>query len=159
MPTIVRSRELQPATLERVHELIEVDVDSSAGFRKAATTTDDPHLAGMFHDLAHQRARFAQNLRAIVPPNAVRPLSGTWLARIHRWWIDVRDKLAFDPEDSLLAEIDRGEEHIARAYAQLVEETAGSSVRPLLESQHQEIREVRARIRDLRRAKRLQASR
>jgi len=153
-------QELEPRTVDRLHELMQVNVDSAKGFRQAASITDNPTLRSMFRDLARQRARFAEELRSQVPSNADRtPTEGTWVGKAHRWWMDVRSKMALDAGYSMLAEVERAEDRIKAAYEELGNETLGSPVRPLLQAQYEEVRSIHDRIRDMRDAALVRKSR
>lgn len=146
-------------TTNHLLELIEVNIDSAKGFRQAATLCENPTLRPMFRDLARQRARFAQQLRTQVPADGNgAPEEGTWLGKAHRWWTDVRNKMALDAGYSLLAEVERAEDRIKAAYEELGNETLGSPVRALLQAQHEEICAIHDRIRDLRDVARARSS-
>ena len=148
---MTKAKVLGPQTIGKLQELIRVGIDSTEGFRQAAETTRSPALRDLFQTLAEERRNFAEELSAHVRGNDVDPVDkGTYLAKLHRWWLDVRGSLANDNGYALLAEIERGEDAIKHAYEEVLKETAGSPVNDVLLRHYAVVKKQHDKIRDLR---------
>ncbi len=143
--------ELKPAAMEHLNELIQINMDTASGFRRAAAITENPTLKSMFYELGGQRARFVEELKEKVPEPAENiPTSGTWFGKAHHWWMDLRSTVSPDTGYALLAEVERSEERLKSAYEALDRETVGTAVHPLLSLQYDQICKIHEQIRGMR---------
>lgn len=137
-------------TLDRVMDLIKINIDSSRGWNEAAEHVDAPALAAEFKRIGGVRASYAERLRSIAKLNDEDPPeSGSLKAMAHRWWLNVRDMMSDGPH-AMLAEAERGEDEIKELYEKVLVETAGSPINALLHEQLTEIKATHDVIRDLR---------
>ena len=75
---------------------------------------------------------------------------GSVAAKLHRVWINIRGKLNGGDAHAILAEAERGEDHIKEAYEDVLTETAGSAMNDVLTAQYAKVKEGHDKIRDLR---------
>jgi uncharacterized protein (TIGR02284 family) len=102
-----------------LNELIELNNDRIAGFEKALADINDENvdLKELFQEYAAQSRRFTQELTALVAARAGEPETGNTVAgTLHRAWIDVKALFGGSDRASILAEAERGEDAIKKAY-------------------------------------------
>lgn len=107
------------STNDLLNELIELNNDRVAGFEKALADIDDSNidLKDLFQEYAAQSRRFSQELTAVVAARAGEPETGNSVAgTLHRAWIDVKALFGGTDRESILAEAERGEDAIKKAY-------------------------------------------
>jgi len=142
---------LDTDTVSALKQLIRINIDSSKGFEHAASDIEDDGLAREFNNYAGQRSTYARDLAGYLSLNeADIPDSGTVQGTVHRWWLDVRSKVASGDRHSVLAEAERGEDAIKGRYERLLKDTAGSAVNDVLQKQYTEVKKAHDHIRDLR---------
>ena len=127
-----------------LNHLIETCRDAERGFQVAADQVQSHELKRLFLSLAEQRHAFANDLL----PHAQRlggasVSDGTAAAAIHRAWIQVKARLASDPEQAVLEEAARGERYAAHAYDDAMTEMIPPDVRDLVEGQDLGVRVAR----------------
>jgi uncharacterized protein (TIGR02284 family) len=127
-----------------LNHLIERCRDAERGFRTASEQVKAPELKRLFLELADQRRAFAADLL----PHAQRlggaaVSDGTGAATLHRAWIQVRGRLAADPDRAVLEEAARGERFAVAAYDDAVHDLLPPETRELVEAQDLGIRVAR----------------
>lgn len=142
---------LSEETLSAVQDLIQMNIDSRDGFRHAAKAVDDVTLSETFDMLADQRDSQADELSSYVQLNGERPrLEGSYLASMHRIWMDIREMVTSKNTIAVLEEAERGEDAIKQAYEQALRDTAGSALNDVMMHQYSRVKEAHDRVRDLR---------
>lgn len=148
---------LEETTVDTLRDLVQVNIDSRDGFREAASATSNPTLKGEFETFARERARQADELLTFVDLNGnERDVEGSYAAKLHRTWINIRTALSSDHVQVVLDEAERGEDVIKAAYEDALKKTAGSAVNDVLMSHMKDVKASHDRIRaqrDLHRAK------
>jgi uncharacterized protein (TIGR02284 family) len=119
-----------------INHLIEVCRDAERGFRLAADQVKTAEVKRLFLRLAAQRHAFAEELR----PHAYRlgdaaVSEGTSLGSLHRTWMQVRARIAFDTERAVLAETARGERFARSVYDEAVLDMLPPETRDTVEAQ------------------------
>ena len=127
-----------------LNHLIETCRDAERGLRVAADQVKSDELKRLFLGLAEQRHAFANDLL----PHAQRlggasVSDGTAAAAIHRAWIQVKARLASDPDQAVLEEAARGERYALHAYDDAMTEMIPPDVRDLVEGQDLGVRVAR----------------
>lgn len=142
---------MKPETVRGLQDLIRINLDSADGFRKAAEKVDSAPIASLFRDLAAERSHFATELSSYVRLTGDEPTDdGSWQARVHRWWIDLRSKVSGDELKLVLEEAERGEDRIKQVYEATLQELAGNPVSDVLHRQFARVKRVHDRVRDAR---------
>lgn len=143
--------DLNEKTINKLQKLIRANIDSYDGFREAAEEVKDKKLSAQFHKLAVDRSAMAEELQRYVEWNGEEAENdGSFAASVHRAWINVRGKLNSGDSYAILAEAERGEDHIKEAYEDVLKETAGSAMNDVLQAQYARVKQVHDKIRDMR---------
>lgn len=151
---------LDRRTALSLRQLAQLNIDSRDGFDYAAERIeeDTPEIAQRFRELSDERARFAEQLDTLLLNSGEdAPEDGSWVASMHRTWMNVRDMLADQPDIyAVVAEAERGEDVIKQAYEEAAREVSGSVAALINEHYaavklaHDSVRKLRDRLRDLR---------
>lgn len=105
------SRELDVLT-----ELLEVTLDSVAGYREAAALSDNTGLQQHFLRRANDRQRIAGRIAEVITNLGGRPaMDGTSLGAAHRSFMNLRSRLTPDNR-AMLKEVARGEHFLRSCY-------------------------------------------
>ena len=141
---------LSQETLEKLQELIQVNIDSRDGFNESAAQIDDMTITSMFRQFAAERDEQAAELRTIVAANREAPQeTGSMAAAAHRMLIDVRAALG-GGVPAILSEAERGEDYIKGKYEDILKDTAGSAMNDGLHRHYAAVKAAHDRVRDLR---------
>jgi uncharacterized protein (TIGR02284 family) len=127
-----------------LNQLIETCRDAELGLRVAADQVESPELKRLFLRLAEQRRSFANELL----PHAQRlgggsVADGTAAAAVHRAWIQVKARLARNPDRAVLEEAARGERYAVHVYDDAVADWIPPEVREIVEGQDLGVRVAR----------------
>jgi uncharacterized protein (TIGR02284 family) len=137
----------------KIHDLIQVNIDSRDGLYYVASKIDSIPIANYFEQLAGERRAQAEELSRLVEFNGEQPdRSGSFSAAVHRVWIGIRDSLSMAKSDdyAVLAEAERGEDAIVEAYDDALQCGCTGVVFDLLQQHHAAVKAAHDRIRDLR---------
>ena len=142
---------LSQDTIDRLQQLIRMNIDSEKGFDDAAKQIEDRRIADLFTELAGQRSQHATELQDYVQWNGESPQDeGSYAAAFHRFWIDLKAKVSGGDAHSILSEAERGEDQIKEAYEDALKATAGSAMNDVLSRQYVAIKRGHDQVRDLR---------
>ena len=142
---------LSPETISTLNELIQMNIDSRDGFRQAAVEIDDLSIASFFDRVADDRERQADELTNFVEYNGEEAdRSGSFAAAVHRAWMNIRESLSANNRYAVLAEAERGEDQIKRAYELALTENPGSAMQEVLMQHFQQVKAIHDHVRALR---------
>ncbi|MFD2287176.1 PA2169 family four-helix-bundle protein [Pedobacter petrophilus] len=135
--------ENQEKTVEVLNDLIEINNDRADGFDKAASDLSEENidLKVTFDKLSSDSRTNVTELAGLVGRNGENPDTGnTVLGTLHRAWIDIKASFGGDDRHSILAECERGEDAIKKAYKDALQENdLGENVRSVLLKQQDAI--------------------
>jgi len=152
--TSTSSTTLAKETVDGVQSLIQVNLDSSEGFKHAADKIEHDSIATMFRECSARRAGFARELQqTLTEHGAEAPSSGSVKGTLHRWWLDLRGTVSSGDEHSVLSEAERGEDAIKQKYETVLKDTAGSPFNAMLQRQYTSVKADHDTIRDMRDAR------
>jgi uncharacterized protein (TIGR02284 family) len=143
---------LSDQSISWLQVLIETNIDSHDGFKEAAEKLQEngSPLVETFRRLSDERQMQASELQAIVASNAEEPEhSGSVAAAAHRTWMDLRSALG-GGEHAVLAEAERGEDHIKAKYEEAIKDLAGCTCVPTLQRHYSNVKASHDKVRDLR---------
>jgi len=101
-------------------------VDSSLGYDEAAKVAGDEDTARAFAEIADARAEDSAQIAACIEALGTHAdSSGSAEAMLHRWWIDLRDKISGSDTGALLDECLRGECELLRTITAAIREDPG----------------------------------
>ena len=142
---------LNEETVSTLQDLIQINIDSAKGFRESAEQIEDVNLASLFQEMAKTRQGLAEDLKSHVEYSGERPREdGTFLASVHRCWLDLRAKITGGDATTVLVDAEKGEDYIKAAYEDALKKTAGSAVNDVLTQQYAIVKSGHDRVRDLR---------
>lgn len=124
------------ADISVVNNLIEVTIDSADGYRKAADDADNLAFQKLFYARADERDELIEQMQDFVRKSGGEPADeGSLTAGAHRIFIDLRDRLVGGDDDAVIAEVERGEDHIKHRFeAALREPSLAPETRALIEA-------------------------
>jgi uncharacterized protein (TIGR02284 family) len=140
---------------EVLNDLIEINNDRSAGFERALKDLGDGDLdlKTLFEEYSSQSRQFSQELTALAAQGGADTETGTSATgTIHRAWIEVKALFSGHDRKAVLAECERGEDAIKKAYKEALTPDSGLSVvaTQLVTTQAQAINQSHDRIKLLR---------
>jgi len=102
--------------IDVLNDLIEVTLDSSDGYRRAAEETEHTSYRTLFRRRAEDRRQIVTEFQEAVRSLGGEPEDeGSMLAAAHRTFLSLRDSLSRGDE-AVVAEVERGEDHIKNEY-------------------------------------------
>jgi uncharacterized protein (TIGR02284 family) len=142
---------LDDGVIETLQDLIQLNLDSYERYLEAADRIDDKRIAALFRELASDRASQAAELRGLVSANGHEPREkGTLGSAARRKWLDIKSALTGGGAKAILAEMERGEDHVKGEYADVLMKVPGSAVTDTLNAQYRRVKEAHDRIKALR---------
>lgn len=141
-------------TIAVLNDLSRLCKDSEKGFRVAAESVDNRGLKMLFKTYAQQRAQFAVELGREVErlggePRFERGKGGSFLAVLHRGWIDIRAAMTIGQQNSenfVLAEALRGENAAVQQYEKALKNGLPAAIKTAVERQYASVKEVRDQV-------------
>jgi len=130
----------QDDTISTLEHLIETCRDGQNGYRDAAEHIKNPEIRNWFNQQSLERGQFAGELEAEVQrlgkhdPDRKGSVSGA----IHRKWFELKEKLG-GSDESVLAEVERGEDTAKEAYEDALKEDLPGDVRSIVARQAQNV--------------------
>lgn len=144
--------------IETINDLIETCEDGRKGFTEAAEHVRGPAAKSALTDLASERSRFADELRALVRQNGGEAYeSDSAAGALHRAWLSLKDALG-GGDHAILAEAERGEDHAVSEYQDALDEDLPSDVRAVVARQYERVKSSHDRVRALRVAPEISAT-
>jgi len=142
---------LSKETLGELQDLVQVNIDSYNGFLEAAEKIEDEQLAQLFRSFSSQRSAQAAELKGLLGANGEQPAEkGSMAAAVHRVWIDVKAAFTGGGVHAVLAEAERGEDHIKAKYeAALADDGLAPECRALVETAYGSVKTGHDQMRDL----------
>jgi uncharacterized protein (TIGR02284 family) len=134
-----------------LNSLIVTTIDSVNGYRKAAEDSSNQQFRSIFMARADEREEVVRELQEQVRSLGGNPDDdGSSLAGAHRFMLDVRDALTGRDDQAVIAEVERGEDHIKHKYeAALADAGLSPHCRDLVERSFRSVKEGHDQMRDL----------
>ena len=137
--------------IRTLNGLIATTIDSVDGYRTSAADVDSPKLAELFTARASERSSVAEQLRAEVTKLGGNPEDdGTLLAAGHRAFVNLKAAVSKRDDDAVIAEVERGEDHIKAKYEDALKDTdLAPATRSLVETAYGSVKSGHDQMRDL----------
>lgn len=138
---------------EVINDLIEINNDRVAGFEKAMADIKDENadLKDLFQESCEQSRRNSQELTAIVAGYGEVETGTSVSGSLHRAWIDVKSLFGGNDRKSILAEAERGEDAIKKAYQTAISDVdLSADALSVISAQANDINAAHNRIKALR---------
>lgn len=133
-----------------LNSLIETTLDSVDGYSEAAKDASNPGHRSLFQQRASERRQVVNDLQGQVRVLGGKPEDdGTVLAASHRVFLKLRDSLT-KGDDSVIEEVERGEDHIKAKYeGALEDQELSASVRDVVVRAYSSVKSGHDQMRDL----------
>ncbi|HVS53140.1 MAG TPA: PA2169 family four-helix-bundle protein [Opitutaceae bacterium] len=140
------------SSLRALNSLLPICNASQQGYETAAADASDAEIGRFFGELAAQRMKFGDELRARVRTLRAEPGGDeSGLAAAHRGWIDFEAAVAHAPVHALLVECERAEDVAVAAYADALKTTdLDKQTRTIIQRQYEAVQLGHDRVRQLR---------
>jgi uncharacterized protein (TIGR02284 family) len=103
--------------ISTLNGLIKTTIDSVDGYREAAEDANNSQFQSIFFARANEREQVAQKLQEHVTRLGGTPEdSGSITAGAHRVFMNLRDAITGADDDAIIAEVERGEDHIKEKF-------------------------------------------
>ena len=149
--TMSNTSNMDDKTVDKLQDLLSINIDSQRGFEEAAEHTNDAELKSLFRDFSQRRSHNAAELRQAISSAGKEPTnSGSVSATLHRWWIDAKQTVTGKDAASILSEAERGEDSIKDEYEAALNEVNDLGMREVVERQYRNVKEGHDRVKALR---------
>lgn len=106
-----------------VNDLIEINNDRVAGYKRATDETNDQELQSLFTDMMMQSQDNLSALRKLVRSEGDEPAAGTTLrGKIYRAWMELKATFSGNDRQTVLNSCEFGEDAAQRAYKSALED-------------------------------------
>ena len=139
--------------IRTLNGLIATTLDSIDGYTTAAEDSQSGRFRQMFLDRASERRTVVETLRAEVARQGGNPEDdGTLLAGAHRAFLNLKATLT-GQDDSIVAEVERGEDHIKAKYESALEDSSlDATTCTVIAETYRSVKEGHDQMRDLKHA-------
>jgi len=126
-----------------LNSLISTTLDSVDGYREAAVDARNSRFASMFTQRAQERRAVVTDLQAQVRMLGGNPENdGTTLAGAHRMFLDLKAKVTGHDDQSIISEVERGEDYLKTKYDSALADTYLSpATMVVVQTAYQSVRE------------------
>lgn len=137
--------------ISRLNGLITTTIDSVEGYREAAKDASSDTFRTIFLDRATERDGVVSELQAEVRTLGGTPDdNGSALAGAHRVFVNLREAIAGGDDKAIIAEVERGEDHIKAKYeAALTDADLSPNTMSTIQRCYQSVKEGHDQMRDL----------
>jgi uncharacterized protein (TIGR02284 family) len=136
-----------------LNDLIETCKDGEEGFRACADAVKNQQLKAFFEQKAERcRVGGGQLQQKVRELGGDHERGGSMTGALHRFWLDIRSRLAGMDDHALLDECERGEDSAKHAYEEALQEDLPADVRTLIGKQYREVKMNHDSVRDMRNA-------
>lgn len=124
---------------KNVSKVIERLVDSYKGYKDAAEHAEQDRHVKLFTDLSDKRYLYAVKLKESLGADGTGiELEGSTMGDMHRWWMELKNKLGDDEE--LMEEIIHGESELIDRYRNSMEDVSNQNIKQVMQEQLKEIK-------------------
>lgn len=137
--------------IETVNDLIKTTIDSVDGYRSAAEDANSNQFQAIFFERANERQHVAEELREHVRSLGGDPQDdGSILAGAHRAFMNLRDAVTGSDDQAVIAEVERGEDHIKAKFETALEDAnLATDTRSLISQCYDSVKSGHDQMRDL----------
>jgi uncharacterized protein (TIGR02284 family) len=142
---------MSPNDSEAVNSLIKVTIDSVDGYRKAADDADNHVFQSIFYERANEREQLVDRMQQFVRARGDEPVDdGSMTAGAHRVFMNLREAIMGNDDEAIIAEVERGEDHIKAQFEEARMRTdLSAEARELIEQCYVSVKTGHDQMRDL----------
>ena len=143
--------ESQKHDIETVNDLIKTTIDSVDGYRAAGEDANSGQFQSIFFDRANERSNVADRLAQHVRQLGGTPTdNGSIVAGAHRAFMNLRDAVTGTDDKAIVAEVERGEDHIkVRFETAMTDNNLSTETRDLIGQCYDSVKQGHDQMRDL----------
>ncbi len=134
-------------------QLMQILEDGTAGLTDAARRLDELSYtaqAGTLRELAQQRIAFHAEMKIVAEELGYNPPeAGTIVAKLHRGWMSIKDRLSGESPDGILEVAEQGEHHTVSVYEKMATQDIPERLRAAIVAQLAELRSAHETIKAL----------
>ena len=125
-------------------------IDSVNGYRDAAADAEGSQFQQLFREMADQRSRTAEDLRAEIrrlggnPPD-----DGSFLGKTHQRFMDLKAAITGRDDKAIINEVERGEDYLKDKFEAALNGDIDPQVRSAIERAYQSVRQGHDRVSSL----------
>ena len=126
-------------------------IDSINGYRDAAENSESGRFQQMFREMAGERSKVAEELRAEIrrlggnPPD-----DGSVMGKTHQRWLDLKAAVTGRDDKAIINEVERGEDYLkGKFHAALSADELSAESRAVVERANQSVLKGHDRMSDL----------
>jgi uncharacterized protein (TIGR02284 family) len=108
----------------KLNELLEKNYDAEKGYKKAAENVENTQLKNYFNNQAQKRYDFGHEIKTEIKNYGETPeKGGSAKGAMHRTWMDIETAFSSNNEETILGEVQKGEEAAVEEYNEVIEDT------------------------------------
>lgn len=140
--------------IRTMNGLIATTIDSIDGYDESAKAVESGRFAELFRARANERRQVASQLRSEVGRLGGNPEDdGTFLAAMHRAFVDLKAAVVSRDDKAVIAEVERGEDHIKSKFEDaLKDDKLSPETRSAIESAFQSVKSGHDQMSELKHA-------
>lgn len=140
--------------IDTINSLIRTTIDSAEGYREAADNAEASTYATLFRSRANERDGIVARLQEFVAAGGGDPVTGGSVsAGLHRAFLNLKDAITGNDDAAVIAEVERGEDHIKAKYEKArTDADLSGDARALIDSSYVTVRQGHDQMRDLKQA-------
>ena len=138
-------------TVDSLQILLEKNYDAEAGYKEAMLKAEDSQLKNYLKERAALRNRFATELSDSLIRLDEKPREkGSLTGDLHRTWMNIKQALSSDKDESILEECIRGEKSSVEEYEEVLEKKQfRPEITEMITRQKREVAETLGKIKTL----------
>ena len=127
--------------VEVLNDLLEKNYDAEVGYKEAAENAKSSALTSFCRDYAGQRYEFGHQIKSEIRQLGGDPEKGTSvLSGVHRTWMNVKQALSSNKDETVVEECIRGEKNAVEEYQEALSSSElPATTREIISQQQQKI--------------------
>ena len=137
--------------IDTVNDLIKTTIDSVDGYRSAGEDANSGQFQSIFFERANERKDIADRLSQHVRQLGGDPKdSGSIVAGAHRAFMNLRDAVTGTDDKAIVAEVERGEDHIKEQFEMaMIDNDLSTETKTLISQCYDSVKQGHDQMRDL----------
>lgn len=137
--------------IDTVNDLIKTTIDSVDGYRSAGEDANSGQFQSIFFERANERKNIADRLSQHVRQLGGDPQdSGSIVAGAHRAFMNLRDAVTGTDDKAIVAEVERGEDHIKEQFEMaMIDNDLSTETKTLISQCYDSVKQGHDQMRDL----------
>jgi uncharacterized protein (TIGR02284 family) len=125
-------------------------IDSVNGYRDAAADAEGSQFQQLFREMADQRSRTAEDLRAEIRRlGGNPPEDGSFLGKTHQRFMDLKAAITGRDDKAIINEVERGEDYLKDKFEAALKGDVDPQARSVIERAYQSVRQGHDRVSSL----------